>query len=80
MDFFIPQVSENTHAHFETSQDNQVDRFTHWARRNVCEGTAMWEGLTNMQNRKPLSQHKCMALQHLPGLLNMEATPLLNND
>lgn len=82
MDSFIPQVSENTVAqvHFEKSQDNQVDRFTHWAWRNVFEWIDMWEKLANMQEHKPLSQHKYMGLRHLPGLLNMEATPLLNND
>lgn len=79
MDSFIPQVSENTGTqfHFEKSQDNQVDRYTYWAWRNVAEGIDMWERLE--KDHKPLSQHKCMALQRLPDL-NMEATPLLNND
>lgn len=82
MDSFIPKVSENTGAqvHFEKSQDNQVDRFTHWAWRNVYEGIDMWERLANMHDHKLLSQHKCTALQRLRGFLNMEATPLLNND
>ena len=82
MDYVIPQVSENTEAQvcFEKSQDNQVNRFTHWAWRNVYAGIDMWERLTNMQDHKPLSQHKCMGLQHLPGLLDMEATPLINNN